>query len=1043
MERRARPIAAVVLPGCLFVSGGASLAYEVSWAKSLAFFIGSTAVAHTVVLATFMGGLAAGAWLFGRWADRTKRPLRLYGTIELGISTLCFLFPWLIEWAGSAYLWAAAPVREQVGLLIPIRAALAVAVIAVPSILMGGTLPVVARFYVQSLPDVGSGVGRLYFVNALGAVVGCLLAGFYLVPKVGLTGTIWIGVAANLMVAAVALFFAYWVDRDADREREIEALAEPAGDETASPSREGAGAEISPFPVWVAWIALLATAASGAASMTYEIVWIRILTLVMGGSAYAFTAMLAAFILGIAIGSALVAWKRTGLARAGLGAFGGLEVAVAFITVVSIPLYSRLPHLYMRITQVVDRHPDNFGLFLALGFLVCLAAMIVPTVLLGATFPLAARLATRSMAALGGGVGRTYAFNTAGTVLGTVLAAHVLMPRLGLQGTLVLAAMVNLVAGVGCLAGAWKMHAGPVTRWEGRRRAALVGMAVAALVVVGVARPELDRMALNRGVFRVLQLRMAGYGELALWARSSVDVLYHRDGANGTVMVMQGPDVRFMNVNGKTDASDGPDLETQYLGGHLPALVHPNPRRALIVGLGSGATAAALLAHENVEVITVELSAEIVEGARFFENVNDGMLDHPRSKLVVEDAQAYLALSEDEYDIIVSIPSNPWVAGNASLFTTEFFDLVKARLAPDGIFVQWFHDYEMTEEAVTTILRTVTSTFPTVSLFAGGAVRDYLLVASHGPVDYDPTRIDARLHASPRTLEHLAHARIRSHVGIFARHILEGDDVRRIVGEGRLQTRRRPVLEYQAPVGVFLSGFPDFFQTYDRRRFGDTRSGVLLDRVLDSREVLTDAEYAEILDAVDGPFADLRVAVARAWAESGSVAGTRRYAEVLLKRNHLHAAAYVLDRLVETGEADPADLTRRWAAETRRIAKEGSPLSPAGRLDEAAARMLEAAEGWGSVEAFELAGATARQVGLAALSSRAFERALAAGPEVPAGKRLQLMVRVAEGRRLSGDLEGAEAMVGRLLDQDPSHYPAHVERFRIRRARASGGAGGR
>ncbi|MFW5878502.1 MAG: fused MFS/spermidine synthase, partial [Myxococcota bacterium] len=361
----------VVLPACLFISGASALAFEVVWAKYLVDLVGSTAVAHTVVLCTFMGGLAAGAWLFGRWADRTKRPLVLYGVLELGVAITCLLFPLVFLLAGSVYVQMAAPLAESTFALTILRAGLAVATIVIPSILMGGTLPAATRFYVRSISEVGSGVARLYFINALGAVLGCILAGFTLMPLIGLNGTLYAAASLNVIAGVAGLLLALLlVRRGRSGALGAASTASPAEPSATAAESEVDPDETSPFPRWVAGVALASIAICGAASMVYEIVWIRILTLVMGGSTYAFTTMLAAFILGIALGSALVSWRKTRLSRSGLGGFGWLQVSIAAVTILSVPLYNRLPFYYQRMARLLGPEVENYPAFLGAGFLV-------------------------------------------------------------------------------------------------------------------------------------------------------------------------------------------------------------------------------------------------------------------------------------------------------------------------------------------------------------------------------------------------------------------------------------------------------------------------------------------------------------------------------------------------------------------------------------------------------------------------------------------------------------------------------------------------
>ncbi len=1039
-------VSRIVLPACLFISGASALALEVVWAKYLTALVGSTALAHTVVLSTFMGGLAGGAWLFGRWADRTSRPLVLYAFLELGVALTCVVFPLTMALAGAVYVKTAAPLIDQTNTLVVLRAFLAVATIAIPSILMGGTLPAVTRYYVRTISEVGSGVARLYFINALGAVLGCLLAGFTLIPRLGLNGTLFSAASLNVVAALSALMLIFWLRRSGlsgwvmatQVTQNASAIPKDKGEEAeldaAEPPRQpSSDEETSPFPSWVARLALASIAVAGAASMTYEVVWIRILTLVMGGSTYAFTTMLAAFILGIAIGSSLVSWKRTRLSRAGLGGFGWLQIAVAAVTVLSVPLYNRLPYLYHRAARLLGPEVENYSYFLGAGFIVCLVVMIVPTILLGMTFPVAARLATRSIRSLGGGVGRTYASDTAGTVVGVVVAGHVLLPGAGLHGTILIAATANLVAGLVCVVSAWRTSSAAPTVWLARRRAVALGLVVGVLPAWMFGGPPIERESFTVGVFRALRTPFDSYHELAMWSRVDRRFLFDRDGAGGTVTVVDYPRARAMKVNGKTDASDGEDLETQYLAAHLPALLHPDPRDALVVGLGAGATSAGLLAHPDLRVVTAELSRDIVEAARYFEHVNRGALTDPRLQLVIDDVQAWLALSEEQFDIIVSVPSNPWVAGNASLFTVEFFERVKEHLKPGGLFLQWFHDYEMTDEAVRTILRTVGFAFPHVELFHAGSIRDYLLVCGMEPMEIDPERIDRILQENPLVREDLSHARVRSHLGIYARHILDAEGVRDLGGEGLPQRRSRPLLEYQAPKGLFLRENLQLLQQADLRRESASRSRVLLDRRLGRDEPLSELEWSEILDAVGPPFSRLETAMARAWAETGSVDGHRRLATALVSRQLFGEALGVYSVIEEAGELEPKDQLEIELARVRLLMDEGHPIVP-GALEEALESMLEAARNLDDMDGFESVARLAKEAGRYRMALLAFQAASRLAPQDRLWPRFGYLLATAEAYRALGEMDGAMAAVDEALTLDPESARALSLKIRLEEA---------
>jgi spermidine synthase len=1019
-----RPLPPVrrILPACLFLSGFCALAYEVSWARYLTKFLGATAPAYTIVLATFMGGLAAGAWIFGRRADRTDRPLRMYARLELWVAAVCFAFPLVMDVLGPLYMMVARPFVDLPAIRHLLRVILAVLVLAPPSILMGGTLPAATRFYVRSLNGVGAGVGRLYFVNAFGAVFGTLAAGFFLIPGIGLHGTFWLAAAVNAAIGLWALRVSRRIDGAsacpaAGWEEDVETDLEPPPTE-------------SPLPVWVATAALVATAASGAASMIYEVSWIRLLTLVLGGSTYAFTIMLAAFILGIALGSGLVS-ASTRLSRGGLALFGWLEIVVAFVVLAMVPIYNRLSYIYVGAASGIPRVPEAYPQFLFVGFVLSVAVMLVPTVLLGATFPLAARLSARSISTLGGGVGRAYAFNTAGTLLGTAAAAHLLFPWIGLYGTFAFAAALNVAAGLFCLLGAARMRFAkdaPERPPAAVRVAAFVGLAAVttAFALLLTGGPRLDQQVLSRGMFRSMSGGFDSYAEYRAWIASSTDIPYYRDGAEDTVAILDYRGHITLQVNGKADASSEGDMPTQICVGHLPLLIHPNPERVVVVGLGSGATSAAILAHPDVKLTTVELSPQVVEAAVHFAPFTRNVIEDPRLDLVLEDAKAYLGLTRERFDVIVSEPSNPWVAGNANLFTLEFFELMRSRLADGGIVLQWFHDYEMTDETVKTILRTFTEAYPYARLFHCGAGRDFALIGSEQPLAYAPDRIEAALAASALVREDLeTHLFIRSPLGIYARNVLDDAGLRALAEGGRIHRDRRPVLDFQAPRGVFLRSMSTLVREADQRWLEPDEADLLITRFTGGAPLDSDEAFSEVVENMTAPFDRLRQNVIRKWVDAtDSTEAHRRLARELVDIDWRDDALDIYRLLTEQSD-DPGDQLERWRLEAL-VAFSADGGDPAA-VRTAIAKLWSLAALRGDAETWARVGETAAEVGLPDEAAAAYEKALARTEEAAFWDRLARLIGLARAQRRAGDEDAARETLAILQGLRPDYWPLLVE----------------
>lgn len=791
-----------------FLSGAAGLVYEVLWAKYLALILGSTALAHTIVLATFLGGLALGNSLFGPRADRTRDPLRLYGRLELGIALLGALSPMLVGWLSQGYVAAAAGGQLPGWLLACLRVVLSAALVGVPATLMGGTLPTLSRFAVASLAQMEASVSRLYFINSAGASLGALFSGFLLIPNLGLDLSIFAAAALNLAVGTGAILLSR-------RAGGFPGLA-------AGPARRPSAVSLRPVQLRCVYAAVFL---SGFVSLGYEIAWIRLLSLVLGSSVYSFSLMLSAFIAGIALGGWLVA--RGVLPH--LSSYillGACELAAGLSLLATLPFYERLPHGFHTLGSLLERTPESFYLYEALKFLLCFVLMLVPTAFLGATLPLASRIVTQSQAEVGRKVGRVFGLNTLGNLLGAAAAGLVLLPRVGIKGLFEGGIFVNLALGTALV---WTSRQG-----TDRVRAAVGTASLAAYAVYLAFFPAWDKVLFSLGEFRNdKRARGMSFGEYREAARQET-VLYYKDGSDGTVAVLRHSSGNLsLRVNGKTDASSGEDLQTQILLGQTPLILKPDAQDVLVVGLGSGVTAGTILRHPIERLDLVEISPAVVEASSHFRDHNHSPLKDPRLRLHLEDAKTFLQVVPRRYDIVISEPSNPWVAGMAGLFTTEFHRCVRSRLREGGLAVQWFHLYEMTDDTLRLILRTFASEFEHVTLW-NLSNNDIFLIGSAGPPAPDFRGMEAAFRRR-QVREDLRRIGIESLATVLSFHAGSDGLVRRLGGRGRLNEDRFPVLEYEAPKAFFLDRVSALPEEQDERMMLETGRSLLLPRYLKAR----------------------------------------------------------------------------------------------------------------------------------------------------------------------------------------------------------------
>lgn len=775
---------------CFFLSGAAGLVYEVVWARMLVLIFGATVLGVSTVLATFMGGLALGSYLVGRISDRHASPLRLYGLLEAGIGLYALGVPLLFRLVERAYVGFYQAFSPSFAWLSVFRLVLCIGALILPTTLMGGTLPVLSRYFVRRSDRIGRGVGWLYAVNTFGAVVGAFSAGFVLIPAIGLRSAVLLAAGTNLAVAAVAL-------RLACRKEPAAAGEEQAEEQELREQEEQA------FPRGAV---LLAFAVSGCASLVYEVAWTRGLEMVFGGSAYAFSTMLTAFLLGIAVGGAAGAHAADRVRdRARL--FVALELVIAASALAVVPVMGRMP---LALLWVFDKAGAGFAPFQAAVAAGCIAVMLVPTVCMGATFPVAARLYTSSVSGIGGKVGTLYAANTVGTIVGSLAGGFALVPLVGPERTIGIAASANV------LSAAVVMQGG---RRVGLAQSPVGAVAGVAILVSAAFMPRWDPRVSASGMYvyghelvRVLPFKQNPMAGLSLNR-----LLYYRDGLTAAVSVRQ---LRSRNkvatslaINGKTDASNM-DLSTQLMLAHLPMLLYLSgapgqgqlsiPKDVLVIGLGSGCTVGAALQYPVRSVECVEIEPAVVEASRFFADINRSYWKDPRLRMIIGDGRNHVMMTPRQYDCIISEPSNPWISGVSNLFTREHYRRVRARLKPGGVFCQWLPVYHMSPRDLKMAIGTFTDVFPDASLWCFPPMyTDIFLVASDRPLRLCADKLATAVQ-TPWAMPDLDRLGLSGLWGILQGFVMGGDDLRVYAGVGDRHTDDHPLLEFTAAKSVRL-----------------------------------------------------------------------------------------------------------------------------------------------------------------------------------------------------------------------------------------------
>lgn len=671
------------------LSGFAGLIYESIWSHYLKLMLGHAAQAQTLVLVLFMGGMAIGAGFCGRFSARIKYPLLAYAAVELLLGVFALSFDPVFRAAHAWFLDSAAPALAQPWMIEGLKWGLAALMILPACVLLGATFPLISAGVVRLDPEAaGNALGWLYFSNSLGAAAGVLTSGFVLIELVGLPGTLMTAGLCNVLLALTVYGIGKWVDT-------------PVPDTTAARGPVGNNA-IAPAGM----SALLITAfLTGAASFLYEIGWIRMLSLVLGSATHSFELMLGAFILGLALG-ALWIRNRIDAVRNPLRTLAWVQVFMATTALGSLVVYGWSFEWMGAIVRTLAKTDTGYAAFNLLSQMICWALMLPVTFFAGMTLPLITVLVFRT-AAGEAAIGRVYAANTWGAIVGVIVAVHLAMPYLGLRNVVVLGAAVDLALGL------WLFSKSGFPD-EKMARTLLVATCALALAIASLVRFDPGRLA--SGVYR------NGATE------TKAETVWRRDGRTASVQVLRGSgssgDQLSILTNGKTDAAlstefTTPDDYTQIGAAVFPLALNPDARLAAVVGMGSGRTSHVFLGSPGVEAVhTIEIESAMVEGARLFGPLTARTFTDVRSHIHIEDAKTYFARHQQRYDAIMSEPSNPWVSGVASLFSKEFYRQVKGKLAPGGVFAQWLQLYEFDDSLLASVVLALGEEFSDYAIYA-------------------------------------------------------------------------------------------------------------------------------------------------------------------------------------------------------------------------------------------------------------------------------------------------------------------------------------
>ncbi|MDP8219532.1 MAG: fused MFS/spermidine synthase, partial [Candidatus Theseobacter exili] len=762
-----------------FLSGFTALIYEVVWARQLLLFFGSNALALSTVIAAFMAGFAAGSAVCGRFFSRI-RPLKVYGVFEILIGLYAVFSPLIFHMLFKWNTDSSFQTEGQFFIISLQRFGLSFLVVFFPAFFMGGTFPVMCRAYVHDKSKIGKGTGLLYGINTVGAAAGAFFAGYFFISLYGISRTIWIASAINIVIG-IAAFLLPQTSKEKNEKIFKEKLSIPLISETKR-------------SLWLL-LCVLAFFAGGSA-MTYEVLWTRAMSLVIGSSVYAFSMVLTAFLAGTAIGSWSVAWWADKFKKP-LALLIFLQAGVFVSVIFTIPLIGKLPELFLKWFIESDQ---SFVTVQIIKFGICSVILFVPTMLSGAFFPALVRTSIKEIRGLPKRAGSLYAVNSTGCIVGSFLAGFYILPTLGLRNGLIAGASINLLLSAIAITAMTKRI---LVKFSVIVACAMIALAAFLLI------PSMDMNIMTSGP----SIYVKKYTEdmnvkQTLKNLNMVRLLSSREGLSGNVSVKEYGKIRSLLINGKVEGSDGHDMDTQILASSLPMMLSNDVQDVLLIGLGTGVTLRGILSYPVRSVVCVEIESEVEKASCFFDHVNLQALKDPRVELVIGDARNYVFSTKRLFDVIVSEPSNPWIAGVNNLFTKELFDRYNQILRDGGMVSQWVHYYSMSPDDLKMITRTFMKSFPQTAIWGEPYYSDLILTGrkGHFRINFETIKRHLLRRLVARDMKAI---KISGPEEILSFFFMGPAQASSMAGDGLINTDDMPYIEFSAPKSLYSDTIAD------------------------------------------------------------------------------------------------------------------------------------------------------------------------------------------------------------------------------------------
>ncbi|MFL2859625.1 MAG: fused MFS/spermidine synthase [Pontiellaceae bacterium] len=754
-----------------YFSGIAALTYEVLWVRHLGLIFGNTVYAAATVMMTYMFGLAIGSHYAGKLASLIKKPVKVFGFLEIATALYALSIPYIFDFIQYSYRFAAVNISDSIFFLTFVRVLLALILLLIPTAMMGATLPVLAKGFLNKIDHFGSRLGLLYGINTLGAVSGVLLAGFLFIPKFGMNISNLIAVSLDLLVGIIAVGTSYFYENKLHTN-----INKPIS-------------IVRKRTKLANWL-LISVGISGFISLAMEIIWFRALILIFGSTTYSFSAMLGIFLIGLSGGSLLISFFADKIKNPGI-IFGISSTLIGFYTLGSLYFFSAMPEFLLN-NLMLNTSP-TWEKMISLKFLISIFFLLIPTLLFGVSFTMGVKVVRNQISSSSETVGEAAMFNTIGAALGAFFGGFILLPNIGMRYGLIICSILIIGLGVSLLY--WFIQ-------TKQKKIFIPSIVILITFLFLINPPTWNKKIISSGPYFSPWEYVKNNKIILSDKLESERLLFYNEGITSTISVFRdlGEDLQYAS-QGKVEADTTErSMMLQRMMGHLPMLFHPNPQRVVNIGLGAGVTFGAVSCYPAKHLEVVEFEPSVVNVAKIWKNKNHNVINNPNIKITINDGRNHLFINKEPYDVITSDPFEPVMAGAANLYTVDFFELAKSRLATNGIMAQYLPLYELSYEDYQMIMRSFAEVFPDCIIFFTGF--DSILLGGKNENTLHLPIAEKKFEIT-QVRESLSEIGFNDPEMLLSMYVARLSNENKIWDQGNLNSDNNPYIEFSAPKSTF------------------------------------------------------------------------------------------------------------------------------------------------------------------------------------------------------------------------------------------------